>query len=204
MINNYSIPGRSLFQWHLQGNRSAAQNAGDISDQIRSAEMVHHNSAVAQIFLQQGSFNRHRLWWNGGGKDLSSSFALAYIFSGIYSVLLFKYSSFLFSGNTIYLWRLLLHNMHFHYYTPLLLLVSFFQGIAAYPVNYNHDNGRSESDPTTWPSPQTTSSWRMFQATNSWSTQGNGNTMVCTILQLLRTRRDTNHSLSCRNTSINA
>ena len=59
MINDYSIPGRSLFQWHLQGNRSAAQNTDDISDQIRSAEMVHHNSAVAQIFLQQGSLNRH-------------------------------------------------------------------------------------------------------------------------------------------------
>ena len=52
MINNYSIPGRSLFQWHLQGNRSAAQNTDDISDQIRSAEMVHHNSAVVHIVLQ--------------------------------------------------------------------------------------------------------------------------------------------------------
>lgn len=52
MINGHSIPGRSLFQWHLQGNRSAAQNTDDISDQIRSAEMVHHNSAVVHIVLQ--------------------------------------------------------------------------------------------------------------------------------------------------------
>ena len=142
-------------------------------------------------------------WW-GKRSFFSPGFALAYIFSGMCPVLLFKCSSFLFSGNTIYLWRLLLENMHFLCYTPLLLLVYLFQGITAYPINHNHGNGRSESNPTIWPSSQTTSGWRMFHAINPWNAHSNGNKMVCTILHLPETRRDTNHCLSHRNIITNA